>query len=189
MSSSATAPVPGMATANTRSAFRLIGFASSTVTVGFLLSACIAPDVDVIGAVGVAVDEEARPILVVEACDGAAVLVTLAYNREGLADDEENEDIASWTAREPALGKSDLVLHSPSLPWEGPGIDVSGDRGYIAGGMGEGDKQVLTQVAFRGSDLAQMEPGTVYRNDPDPDNTNLVARTPADFSAEVCGRD
>jgi hypothetical protein len=67
-------------------------------------------------------------------------------------------------------------------------VDLVADRGYIAGGQGEGDQQVLTQLAFSGSDLAGMEPAMVYRNHPDPDVTTLVARTPADFTAEVCSR-
>ncbi len=153
------------------------------------LSACIAPDVEVIGALGVMVDAEARPILVVEACDGAATLVTLSFNREGLAGDEENEDIATWTSTAPVEGTSELVLHAPSAPWQGTGVELPVDRGYVAGAEGDGDKQVLTQLSFRGSQLAEMEPGTVYRNGPDPDDATLMARTPADFSAEVCGRD
>ncbi len=168
---------------------RWAGVAVSTAVAAVSLSACIAPDVEVIGALGVMVDEESRPVLVVEACDGAARLVTVSYNREGLTDDEENEDIASWTSAEPVRGKSALVIHAPSAPWQGEGVDLPVDRGYIAGGEGEGNKQVLTEVAFRGSQLAGMEPGTVYRNDPDPDVTTLVARTPTDFSAEVCSRD
>lgn len=162
--------------------------AASTATVAVSLSACIAPDIDVIGALGVTVDEQGRPILVVEPCDGAAVLITLSFNREGLADDEENDDIGSWTAAEPVVGKSELVLNAPSPPWQGVAVDLPAGRGYIAGGQGRGEKQVLTQVAFSSSDLAEMEPGRVYSNNPDLDVTTLVARTPVEFSAEVCSR-
>lgn len=159
---------------------------TSACIMALSLSACIAPDVEVIGALGVTVDQDARPILVVEACDGAAILVTLSFNREGLSDDEENEDIASWTSIEPAAGTSELVLHAPSAPWQGEGIHLPFDRGFIAGGQGEGDKQVLTQVAFSGAQLAEMEPGTIYRNHPNPEVTALVAHTPTGFTAEVC---
>ena len=161
---------------------------ASASIVAVFMSACIAPDVEVIGALGVTVDQSARPVLVVEACDGAAILVTLSYNREGLADDEENEDIASWTSVEPVVGMSELVLHSPSAPWQGEGIDLPYDRGYIAGGQGEGDKQVLSQVAFSGAQLTEMLPGTIYRNDPDHGVTALVPHTPAEFTAEICSR-
>jgi hypothetical protein len=161
---------------------------AGAVMVAVLASGCVAPDIEVIGAVGVTVDEEARPVLVIEACEGAASAVTLSFNREGLADDEENEQIATWTAVNPAAGTSSLALHAPSAPWQGAGIDLPVERGYVAGGAGADDRQVLTQVAFSGSQLAGMEPGTVYRNEPDPDSTTLVASTPADFSAEVCSR-
>lgn len=137
------------------------------------------------GALGVTVDKDARPILVLEACDGAAIS-RFSFNREGLSDGEENEDIASWTSTEPAAGTSELVLHAPSAPWQGEGIELPFDRGYIAGGQGEGDKQVLTQVAFSGAQLAEMEPGTVYRNHPNPEVTALVTYTPTEFTAEVC---
>lgn len=167
---------------------RWAGVVAGAVLVWASLSACIAADVEVIGALGVTVDEGGRPVLVVEACDGAAIAVALSFDRDGLADDEENEAVASWTASEPAAGKSELVLHAPSPPWTGPAVDLSADRGYIAGGVGEDDKQVLTQVAFSGAQLAEMDPDMVYRNDPDPDVTSLVARTPAEFSGEVCAR-
>lgn len=170
------------------SALRWIGITASACIVAVLMSACVAPDVDVIGALGVTVDEDARPVLVVEPCAGAAILVTLTYNREGLTDDEENEEIARWTSAEPAVGTSKLVLHAPSAPWHGEGINLAFDRGYIAGAQGDGDKQVLTQVAFTGTQLAEMKPGMVYRNDPNPGVTTLVARTPADFTAEICSR-
>ncbi len=152
------------------------------------LAGCIAPDVEVVGAVGVTVDDQARAVLVVEPCDAAAVSVDLHHDREGLEDDETNEQVGSWTAAAPATGTSELALHAPSAPWEGQGVEVSADRGYIASALGEGEHEVLTQVAFRGSDLAAMEPGTVYRNDPDPDVTTLVARSPEEFTAEMCSR-
>lgn len=49
--------------------------------------------------------------------------------------------------------------------------------GYIATGVGEGDREVLSQVAFRGEDLAAMELGTVYTNDTDPDVRELAGRS------------
>ena len=168
--------------------FRLLGVIAGTFIAAVSLSSCIAPDVEVIGAVGLTVDAQARPVLVVEACDGAATLVTLAFDRQGLADDEENEEIASWTTATPAAGKSELALHSPGAPWRGAAIELPIGRGYVAGGQGEGDKQVLTQVAFNAADLPGLAPGTVYRNGVDPDVTTLVARSAAEFSAEVCSR-
>lgn len=163
-------------------------FAASIKLAAISLVACIAPDVEVIGAIGVTVDAHARPVLVVEACDGAATRVTLSFDREGLADDEENEDIAAWTSAEPVAGKSELILHAPTDPWEGRGVELVVGRGYIAGGQGAGEKQVLSQVAFSSSQLAGIQAGMVYRNDPDVDVATLVARTSAEFSAEVCRR-
>jgi hypothetical protein len=152
------------------------------------LSACIAPDVEVIGALGVTVDEDGRAVLVVEACDGAATGVDMFFDREGLADDEVNEDIASWAPTAPVRGTSRLVLHAPAEPWQGEAVELPLERGYIASGAGEGDAEVLSQVAFRGADLAELDPAMVYSNDPDPDAVGLVERTPEDFTTQMCSR-
>ena len=152
------------------------------------LTGCIAPDVEVIGALGVTVDEEQRPVLVVEACVGAATEVNLFLDHEGLTDDEENEQVAAWSSDVPGPGTSELVLHAPAGPWAGESVEVVVDRGYIATAVGEGDREVLSQVAFLGRDLAAMEPGTVYTNDTDPDVRELVGRSAEDFTADVCSR-
>jgi hypothetical protein len=46
------------------------------------LTGCIASDVEVIGALGVTVDEEQRPVVVVEACKGTATGVHLSFDRK-----------------------------------------------------------------------------------------------------------
>lgn len=172
------------------------GVALGTGVLAVVLSGCIAPDVEVRGALGVTVDGEGRPVLVVEACDGAATVVTLSFDREGLTADEVNEDIARWTAAEPVPGTSALAIHAPADPWQGEGVELPADRGYVAGGQGAGDSEVLTQVSFRGSELAALDPGMVYRNDPDsltnldadPEDSALLAGTPEEFSTLICGR-
>ena len=152
------------------------------------LAGCIAPDGEVIGALGVTVDEEQRPVVVVEACEGAATGGHLYFVRESLTDDEENEHVAAWISDAPVSGTSELVLHAPAGPWAGEAVKVVVDRGYIATAVGEGDREVLSQVAFRGGDLAAMEPGTIYANDTDPDVRELVGRSAEDFTADVCSR-
>ncbi len=152
------------------------------------LSGCVAPDVEVIGALGVTVDEQQRPVVVVEACEGAATQVDLSFDREGLTEDEENEQVAAWTSDVPVPGTSELVLTAPAGPWAGEPVDVVLDRGYIATAVGEGDREVLSQVAFRGEDFATMEPGTVYVDDTAPDARGPVGRSAEDFTADVCSR-
>lgn len=154
----------------------------------FSLAGCIAPDVEVVGALGVTVDDEQRPVLVVEACEGAASRVDLTFDREGLADDEENEHVASWISDAPVPGTTELVLHAPAGGWQGQAVQMVDDRGYIATAVGEGDSEVLSQVAFGGGDLDGMEPGTVYVNVADPDVRELVGHTTEDFTAGVCSR-
>ncbi len=162
------------------------GAAAALTFVVASLSGCIAPDVEVIGALGVTVDEEQRPVVVVQACEGAAAGVDLFFDREGLAVDEENEQVAAWISNAPVSGSSELVLHAPAGPWAGEAVRVVVHRGYIATAVGEGDREVLGQVAFRDVDLATMEPGMVYTNDADPDVRELVRRSAEDFTADVC---
>lgn len=164
------------------------GAATGLAVVLASLAGCIAPDVEVIGALGVAVDEEQRPVVVVEACDRAATRVALSFDRESLTGDQENEQVAAWISEPPARGTSQLVLHAPAGSWAGEPVEVIADRGYIATAVGEGDREVLSQVAFRGEDLADMEPGTVYINDSNPDVPELVGRNTEDFTADVCSR-
>jgi hypothetical protein len=45
---------------------------------------------------------------------------------------------------------------------------------------------VFSEVAFRGGDLADLEPGTVYTNDTDPDGRELVGGS-VDCDGEVSG--
>lgn len=164
------------------------GVAAGLTVVVASLAGCIAPDVEVIGALGVTVDKEQRPVVVVEACEGAAKGVDLSFDREGLTDDEENEQVTAWISDAPVHGTSELVLHAPAGPWAGEAVEVIVDRGYVATAVGEGDREVLSQVAFRGGDLADMEPGTVYINDTGPDVRELVGQSADDFTADVCSR-
>lgn len=161
--------------------------AAMTVVVASL-TGCIAPDVEVIGALGVTVDEEQRPVVVVAACEGAATGVDLFFDRENLTKDEESEQVAAWVSDVPVPGTSELVLSAPAGPWVGESVEVVVDRGYIATAVGEGEREVLSQVAFRGEDFAEMEPGTVYINDTAPDARELLGRRAEDFTADVCSR-
>lgn len=161
---------------------------ATALAIAALGAGCIAPDIEVIGALGVTVDADQRAVLVVEACAGAAVAVDLSLDREGLSADEENEEAGSWSADAPVPGTSRLVPAAPRDPWHGDPVELTADRGYIATAVGAGDRDVLSQVAFRGSDLADLEPGTVYTNDADPDVRELTGRSRQEFTADTCAR-
>lgn len=152
------------------------------------LGGCIAPDVEVIGAVGVMVDAQQRPVLVLEACDGATTRVGLSFDREGLTESEENEMVGEWLAAAPVPGISELVLGAPPVQWVGGSVELRADRGYIADAAGEGDDDVLTQVAFRGGDIAGLQQGMVYTNAAGLEDFGLRGRNPEAFSRETCDR-
>jgi hypothetical protein len=51
--------------------------------------------------------------------------------------------------------------HAPAGAWAGEAIQVLADRGNIATAVGQGEREVLSQVAFHGDDVDDLEPGTV----------------------------
>ncbi len=105
------------------------------------------------------VDEEQRPVVVVEACEGAATRVDLSFDRESLTEDEGNEQVAAWISDEPVPGTSELVLNASAAPWAGESVEVVVDRGYVATALGEGDREVLSQVSFGGEDFPRWSLG------------------------------
>ena len=60
--------------------------------------------------------------------------------------------------------------------------------GYIATAVGQGEREVLSQVAFHGDDVDDLEPGTVYTKDTDPEGQELIRRCAKDFTTDVCSR-
>lgn len=155
------------------------------------LSGCLAftPEPPpVVGALGVTVDDDGRPVVVAEPCGGTAARVDLSWTREGLAAEQENETLGVFLAPSGEAGWSELVLHDPAPPWEGEAVEVEpGPRGVIATGT-TADDEILTQVTFRPGDLPSMEPGTVYLNDPSSEELTLEAMSRAEFTSLVCGR-
>lgn len=170
---------------------RALSFAAVLGIVVVSLSGCLALTPEpppVVGALGVTVDEEGRPVLVVEPCGGTAARVDLSWTREGLAAEQENEELGSFVAPAAEAGWTELVLHDPAPPWEGEPVEVEpGPRGVIATGTTT-DSDILTQVTFRRRELSGMAPGTVYLNDPSSEEGALQAMSRAEFSSLVCGR-
>lgn len=152
-----------------------------------LLSGCIAPDIDVVGAMGLTVTEDGRPVLVVEPCEVEAVSVTFSLDREGLKPEETNPQVAEWDAEPAAAGQTRIVLHDVQPPWKGPDVTVEDGRGYIAGGISSQVKGVLTQVSFKVDDLADLSPDTIYTNE-SPDSVSLRGHSPSGFVEWACGR-
>lgn len=162
--------------------------AAAALAVAGALGGCIAPDIDVVGAIGVTVTDDGAPVLVIEPCDTGALQVTLSGDREGLADDETNPLLAEWTVDPPGVtGTSQIVLDGPAEPWGGAAVTVEEGRGYVAGGASSQVKGVLSQVAFRTEDLAGLSPDQVYVNSTS-DGEGLQAMTREEFSERICNR-
>lgn len=151
------------------------------------LSGCIAGTVpERVGGVAVSVDEGMRPVVVVHPCSPMPLAVSMVLGREGLAADQTNEAVGSWTASAPVTGTTVLVLHDPGEAWEGEPVELLGARSYVVTGSA-GAQGSLGTVAFRYADLAAMRPGNVYVNRNDPDDPGLVELPVAEFAAQACG--
>ena len=167
-------------------AHRILPFGLAAVaTAG--LTGCIAPDIDVVGALGVKVTEDGSAVIVVEPCQAQAITVDLTRDREGLDGSETNETLRVWRA-DPPTGAGEIVIGDVAEPWQGESFDLEPGRGYISGGQGAQPKEVLTQVSFRTDDLAGFDPAMVYTNTKDVDSSEMQARSPAEFTAWACGR-
>lgn len=166
----------------------VIGAGAAALVAAASLGGCIAPDIDVVGALGVTVTAEGAPVLVVEPCDTGAVQVLLSGDRAGLADDEENPQLAEWTVDPPGVtGTSRITLGAPTAPWGGQAVTVEPDQGYVATGASSQVKGVLSQVAFTTEELAGLSPDSVYVN-ASSDGTGLRSISAEDFRDEICRR-
>jgi len=64
--------------------------------------------------------------------------VNLSFDRKGLGEDEENEQVAAWTSGVPVPGTSELVLSAPAGPWAGESVEVVVEPGSASGDMSTG---------------------------------------------------
>lgn len=151
------------------------------------LTGCIAPDVHHQGAVGLTVDDQHRPVLLVEPCGASLVRVTLAGTREGLDPAETNRSEGGWTATNPPTELTELVMHRPAPTWQGPVFAPRPGLGYIAEAGTTTQDGVITQVSFHTDDLPDLEPGTVYVG-PDPESGEFREMTREGFSSWACSR-
>lgn len=151
------------------------------------LSGCIAGTVpERVGGIAVTVDGQERPVVVVHPCEPSPLAVSVVRGREGLAPDQTNEAVGSWTASAPVTGTTELVLHDPGATWEGEPVELLGARTYVVDGAA-GGRTSLGTVAFAYADLAGMRRGSVYVSGTDPDAAGLVELSVEEFVARACG--
>lgn len=164
-----------------------IGVPVGGLLAALVLSGCIAgTSPEVVGGIGVAVDEQERPVIVVEPCSEVTPTVMVVEGREGLAPSQTNEPVGSWTATTPVSTTTELALHDPGSRWDGDPVELKGARTYVADGTAGGSTS-FGQVAFRYAALADLEPGMVYVGTTGSDAPELVPLSPEEFAARACG--
>jgi hypothetical protein len=118
---------------------------------------------EIVGAVGISVDTEGDPVVVVAVCDGYLDQVAVVQGREGLAEDETNPVVGTWDAAGQLTGVSELDLAAPGSDWQTrtPVSLETGEHYIVTARQVDADVQA-SQVDFFGRDLQGMEPGFVY---------------------------
>ncbi|MEO6606318.1 MAG: hypothetical protein ABIN55_11935 [Aeromicrobium sp.] len=131
------------------------------------LSACgNAVTTDVNGQTAITVDDEGNLVVLVAVCHSSIDQVTIAADREGLKETEENPILGTWTASKPQKGLVTLSLADPGSPWQSSSTFVPADaKGYIVIGARTDADVEATQVYFHGGDVAGLTPDDVIVED------------------------
>ncbi len=139
---------------------------------------------EIVGMAAVAVDDDGNPVLLVRSCTDEVDTVEVVGSREGLADDQPNPVLASWTTREPRAGTLALPVARPPAGWTaqdpaGEAVRFAADQQYIVLGVASGADVEVSQVDFRGADLAGLDTEHVLVR-------QATTWTRARFDAQTC---
>jgi len=153
-----------------------------------LLAACgNQVDAEVVGQVGISVDEQGAPVVVVAVCTDFIDTVDISLGREGLGEGDSNPEVGTWEAQEHVTDFATLNLANPGEAWKAHApLALEPDKHYIVlAEQAEADVEA-TQVDFFGKDVAGLAPGKVYTSSGDPDSVKLVGHEAADFQSFAC---
>jgi hypothetical protein len=156
--------------------------------VAWLLSGCgNVVTTKVIGMAAVTQGSDGHPVLLVKVCQDHIDTLSVFATREGLAADQPNAQVASWTSHQPASGTIEVAVEHPGASWRPvpstpDRLTFRAARGYIV--LGESSQQdvEVTQVSFRGRALQSLKPGQVLVR-----NSHVWSRDR--FEREACPRD
>ncbi|MCW2748366.1 MAG: hypothetical protein JWP10_1508 [Nocardioidaceae bacterium] len=138
------------------------------------------------GRVGIAVDANGNPVVIVAACPEFLDTVTISEGREGLAETEPNKDVGTWNRNDHLAGVYELNLSKPDDSWSRlQPIELKPSTLYIVIAAQSKKDVEATQVSFYGRDVASLVPGRVYTNTGDPDSSELQWSTQKKFT-EPC---
>ncbi len=142
---------------------------------------------EIIGGTGLTVSQDGDPVAVIAVCSDYVDEVGVVLGRDGLADDEQNIPVGTWTATEPQSGLVQVNLLNPGPQWQAPtDVVFEDDLLYIVGSYPADKDMSAGQAALTGAQMADLEPGTVYVNDLDVDR--LTTTPISQFLTETCAR-
>ncbi len=151
------------------------------------LSGCVGADAEVNGDVGISVDSNGHPIVVIAICKDFVDQVSVTLGREGLKESEANPAVGVFKAGEDIKESAALDLSDPGSSWSNhEPVALDPTKHYIAIAEQAKADVEAAQVDFFGRDLAKMKPGFVYTNTDDIDKVEFDEHKAADFQAFAC---
>ncbi|MDQ6526777.1 hypothetical protein RB608_24355 [Nocardioides sp. LHD-245] len=130
---------------------------------GVSLTACgNAVTTEIVGTVGITVDAEDHPLVLVRVCEGRIDTIEVHGDRAGLAEDEANPILGSWHAETGRDGLVELALGAANDGWSGPDdLSLADGRTYVVTADDSGEDAEATQVSFTTAQLAALTPDQV----------------------------
>jgi hypothetical protein len=116
---------------------------------------------EISGRLGVTVDDTGQPQILVLSCDAPLTSVDASGDRTGLASDEENETLATWSRTDAADGLSVLDPAAPGDGWTGDALTWPTGRTVVLGAGSADGKVAGTSVIVSPESLEALEPGRV----------------------------
>lgn len=141
-----------------RAAVALVGAALAVAGCGNAMTT------EIVGATGVTVDQQGDPQAVVVVCHASIDRLTLTGDRTGLAADERNPLLGTWTAHDALTrGVHRMPLLAPSGEWSFAGSfrSFEPERRYILVASNSERDLSTSQVVFHSNDLEVLDSATV----------------------------
>lgn len=158
----------------------------AAIAAAVLLAGCgnSIADVEKVGNVGVTVDDQGKPVVLVAPCREGRVRVDVSLGRTAdMASTEKNQPVGNWTAAAASADPSELHLTDPGSGWEGDAVAAPAPEAMwvVTARFADDDETVLSGPTFDGKQLKGLSADDVLIAPADADSASTtVAR--ADFN-------
>ena len=160
------------------------------LTAAIVLTACGPPSA---GVMGVTVDENGRPVGVLEVCEGHIDGASLYETPADEASQSPSQHVGDWSVAPAATSSSYLDLTKPTGAWRSdtPFATLHPGRSYTLYGWTRDNSWSAGGVDFSPEDLKQLRPDQVrydaglHADEDDPDDTTATVPI-SEFRSRAC---